>query len=170
MEQMSESPAPEAPEASTSAGPGRPRRLRAARARATRRGLLLTALGGLMIAGLVTAIPVGGTGPGRLAGYLDADPAPRTGTKNEAAFNRAVGGDCLMWPDVSPESASIVTCADDHKFEVAESIDMRTFPGSEYGPKAEPPSPARIQQITQEQCEPAVRNYLGSKFDPNSRF
>ncbi|MGF2950761.1 septum formation family protein, partial [Mycobacterium sp. THU-M116] len=32
------------------------------------------------------------------------------------------------------------------------------------------PSPARIQQITQEQCEPAVRNYLGSKFDPNSRF
>ncbi|MGF2946820.1 septum formation family protein [Mycobacterium sp. Lab-001] len=170
MEQMSEAPAPEAPEASTSAVPGRPRRLRAVRARATRRGLLLTALGGLMIAGLVTAIPVGGTGPGRLAGYLDADPAPRTGTKSEAAFNRAVGGDCLMWPDASPESAAIVTCADDHKFEVAESIDMQTFPGSEYGPKAEPPSPARIQQITQEQCEPAVRNYLGSKFDPNSRF
>ncbi|WP_201409545.1 septum formation family protein, partial [Mycobacterium paraintracellulare] len=57
-----------------------------------------------------------------------------------------------------------------HKFEVAESIDMRTFPGSEYGPNAAPPTPARIQQITQEQCEASVRNYLGLKFDPNSKF
>ncbi|WP_407687840.1 septum formation family protein [Mycobacterium sp. HUMS_1102779] len=170
MEQMSEAPVPEAPESSDSPGPGWPRTLRAVRARATRRGLLLTALGGLMIAGLVTAIPVGGTGPGRLAGYIDADPVPSTGTKSDAAFNRAGAGDCLMWPDLSPESATIVNCADDHKFEVAESVDMRTFPGSEYGSKAEPPSPARIQQITQEQCEPAVRNYLGTKFDPNSRF
>ncbi len=170
MEQMSEAPAPEAPEASTSPGPGPPRTRRAVRARATRRGLLLTALGGLMIAGLVTAIPVAGTGPGRLAGYLDADPVASTGSKSDAAFNRAAAGDCLMWPDLGPESATIVGCADDHKFEVAESVDLRTFPGSEYGPKAEPPSPARIQQITQEQCEPAVRNYLGSKFDPNSRF
>ena len=47
---------------------------------------------------------------------------------------------------------------------------MRTFPGSEYGPNAAPPSPARIQQINQEQCEPAVRRYLGAKFDPNSKF
>jgi predicted heme/steroid binding protein len=75
-----------------------------------------------------------------------------------------------MWPDITPESASIVNCADDHKFEVAESIDMRTFPGSEYGPNAAPPSPARIQQISQEQCEAAVHRYLGPKFDPNSKF
>lgn len=75
-----------------------------------------------------------------------------------------------MWPDTIPESAKIVNCGDDHKFEVAESIDMRTFPGSEYGPNAAPPTPARIQQITQEQCEAAVRNYLGPKFDPNSKF
>ena len=47
---------------------------------------------------------------------------------------------------------------------------MRTFPGSEYGPDAAPPSPARIQQISQEQCEAAVRRYLGAKFDPNSQF
>ncbi len=47
---------------------------------------------------------------------------------------------------------------------------MRTFPGSEYGPDAAPPSPSRIQQISQEQCQVAVRHYLGSKFDPNSRF
>jgi len=139
-------------------------------ARATRRALLLTALGGLLIAGLVTAIPVGGTGPGRLAGYLQNNPVPTTGTKNAAALNRAGSGDCLMWPDTTPESANVVNCADDHKFEVAESVDLRTFPGSEYGPNAAPPSPARIQQITREQCEAAVRNYLGPKFDPNSKF
>jgi predicted heme/steroid binding protein len=139
-------------------------------ATATRRALLLTALGGLLIAGLVTALPVGSNGGGRLAGYMDSDSVPSTGAKSDAAFNRAATGDCLMWPDVTPESARIVNCADDHKFEVAESIDMRTFPGSEYGPNAAPPSPARIQQISQEQCEPAVHRYLAAKFDPNSKF
>jgi Septum formation len=136
-------------------------------ASATRRALLLTALGGLLIAGLVTALPIGG-GPGRLAGYID--PVPPTGAKGNDAFNRAASGNCLMWPDRMPEAANIVDCKDEHRFEVAESIDMRTFPGSEYGPNASPPSPARIQQITQEQCEAAVRHYVGPKFDPNSKY
>ncbi|ABK67357.1 septum formation family protein [Mycobacterium avium] len=173
MEPMSQAPekdlpeAGEAPAVETTAASAFlwPRSLQA---RATRRALLLTALGGLLIAGLVTAIPVGGgTGSGRL---LDASPVRSTGAKSDAAFNRAASGECLMWPDTTPESAKIVNCGDDHKFEVAESIDMRTFPGSEYGPNAAPPTPARIQQITQEQCEAAVRNYLGPKFDPNSKF
>ncbi|OBI20365.1 hypothetical protein A5712_01925 [Mycobacterium sp. E2327] len=180
MEPMSQAPEKEVSEASASSSenagsrddatnqpPSSFRWPRGLQATATRRALLLTALGGLLIAGLVTAIPVGG-GPGRLAGYID--PVPSTGTKSDAAFNRAKGGDCLMWPDATPESASIVNCTEDHKFEVAESVDMRTFPGSEYGPSAAPPSPARIQQMTQEQCEPAVHNYLGPKFDPNSKF
>jgi predicted heme/steroid binding protein len=136
-------------------------------ASATRRALLLTALGGLLIAGLVTALPIGG-GPGRLAGYID--PVPPTGAKGNDAFNRATNGNCLMWPDRMPEAASIVDCKDDHRFEVAESIDMRTFPGSEYGPTAPPPTATRIEQISQEQCEPAVRRFLGAKFDPNSKF
>ena len=90
-----------------------------------------------------------------------SDAAPPT------VFNHAASGDCLMWPDANPDAASIVKCADDHRFEVAESIDMRTFPGAEYGPNAAPPSPARIQQITQEQCEAAARVILGTKFDPS---
>ncbi len=151
------------------AGSQWPHAVQAVQGKATRRALLLTALGGLLIAGLVTAIPVG-TGPGRLAGYADGNPVPSTGTKSDAALNRANSGDCLTWPDATPESASVVNCADNHKFEVAESLDMRTFPGSEYGPNAAPPSPARIQQITQEQCEAAVHNYLGRKYDPNSKF
>jgi predicted heme/steroid binding protein len=136
-------------------------------ASATRRALLLTALGGLLIAGLVTALPIGG-GPGRLAGYID--PVPPTGAKGNDAFNRAASGNCLMWPDRMPEAAGIVDCKDDHRFEVSESIDMRTFPGSEYGPSAPPPTATRIEQISQEQCESSVRRYLGAKFDPNSKF
>jgi Septum formation len=136
---------------------------------ATRRALLLAALGGLLIAGLVTAIPSIAKS-GRLAGHMDNNPVPSTGAKGNPAFARASGGSCLMWPDGAPDSAATVNCADDHRFEVAESVDMRTFPGSEYGPTAAPPSPARIQQITQEQCDAAVRNYLGTKFDPNSKF
>ncbi len=136
-------------------------------ASATRRALLLTALGGLLIAGLVTALPIGG-GPGRLAGYID--PVPPTGTKGNDAFNRAASGNCLMWPDRMPEAANLVDCKDDHRFEVSESIDMRTFPGSEYGPSAAPPTATRIEQISQEQCESSVRRYLGPKFDPNSKF
>lgn len=168
--QRSEASAVETPAASTG-GPSdqQPSAFlwpRSLQARATRRALLLTALGGLLIAGLVTAIPVG-TGSGRL---LDSSPVRSTGAKSDAALNRASRGECLTWPDTTPESAKIVNCGDDHKFEVADSIDMRTFPGSEYGPNAAPPTPARIQQITQEQCEAAVRNYLGLKFDPNSKF
>ncbi len=32
-----------------------------------------------------------------------------------------------MWPDTTPDSESIVNCVEDHKFELAEAIDMRTF-------------------------------------------
>ena len=64
-------------------------------ASATRRALLLTALGGLLIAGLVTALPIGG-GPGRLTGYID--PVPPTGAKGNDAFNRATSGNCSVGP------------------------------------------------------------------------
>lgn len=172
--ELSAAEEPQAPDATEPPEPSEPsegfRWPRSLQASATRRGLLLTALGALLIAGLVTALPAVGTGPGRLAGFIDSNPIPSTGSKGNAAFARANSGDCLNWPDGTPESASIVNCADDHRFEVAESVDMRTFPGSEYGPSAAPPSPARIQQINAEQCDPAVRRYLGPKFDPNSKF
>ncbi|WP_420872859.1 septum formation family protein [Mycobacterium paragordonae] len=172
--ELSAAEEPQAPDAAEPPEPSEPsegfRWPRSLQASATRRGLLLTALGALLIAGLVTALPAVGTGPGRLAGFIDSNPIPSTGSKGNAAFARANSGDCLNWPDGTPESASIVNCADDHRFEVAESVDMRTFPGSEYGPSAAPPSPARIQQINAEQCDPAVRRYLGPKFDPNSKF
>ena len=144
---------------------------RGLRAAATRRALALTALGGLLIAGVITVMPDGG-----VAGHLGAllnlglDPAPNPAGKRNNTVVSAVSGDCLTWPDNTLDAATVVGCAEEHKFEVAESVDMRTFPGAEYGPDAAPPSIARIEQITQEQCESAVRRYLGPKFDPHSKF
>ncbi|MFN8101791.1 MAG: septum formation family protein [Mycobacterium sp.] len=140
---------------------------RTLKATPTRRALLLTALGGLLIAGLTTALPFGRQDSG-LTSYLE--PAGTNGARGNSTFQHAKAGDCLNWPDNTPDQASIVDCKDDHRFEVAESVDIGAFPGSEYGPDAAPPSPARIQQISQEQCQVAVQRYLGAKFDPNSRF
>nr|WP_231984596.1 septum formation family protein [Mycobacterium sp. 852014-52144_SCH5372336] len=130
----------------------------------TRRALVLTALGGLLIAGLITALPQNDSASGLTASTISLGP------RGNATFEHAKAGDCLNWPDRTPDAAEIVDCSQEHRFEVAESVDMRTFPGSEYGPDAAPPSSARIQQISQEQCSTAVKNYLGPRFDPNSRF
>ncbi len=137
---------------------------RSLHATSTRRALLLTALGGLLIAGVLTALP-NAQGP-------NAGPAGAItlGLRGAETFSKAKSGDCLNWPERNPDAAQVVDCKGEHRFEVAESVDMRTFPGSEYGPNAAPPSPSRIQQISQEQCQVAVRRYLGDKFDPNSRF
>ena len=134
-------------------------------ATSTRRALLLTALGGLLIAGLITALPRSESANGALNAS-----AITLGPRGNDTFNHAKSGDCLNWPDRTPDAAELVDCKDEHRFEVAASVDMRTFPGSEYGPDAAPPSQARIQQISQEQCSAAVRRYLGARFDPNSRF
>ena len=136
---------------------------RSLHATSTRRALLLTALGGLLIAGVLTALPRG-------EGPTGAPGAITLGLRGAETFNKAKSGDCLNWPDRNPDGAEVVDCKGEHRFEVAESVDMRTFPGSEYGPDAAPPSPSRIQQISQEQCQVAVRRYLGERFDPNSRF
>jgi predicted heme/steroid binding protein len=137
--------------------------LRALRATSTRRALLLTALGGLLIAGVVTALPLGATGVLMTRGDgVSAGVNP--------TFANAKPGDCLNWPDNSADAATIMDCKDDHRFEVAASVDLRAYPGSEFAPDAPPPSPARIQQISLEQCAPAVERYLGERFDPNSRF
>ncbi len=111
---------------------------------------------------MLTALPrgEGASAPGAIT----------LGLRGAETFGKAKSGDCLNWPERNPDAAEVVDCKDEHRFEVAESVDMRTFPGSEYGPDAAPPSPSRIQQISQEQCQVAVRRYLGERFDPNSRF
>ncbi len=164
---MSETAEHDAPRADAAEQPPRATWWQGLHARSTRRVLLLTALGGLLVAGLATALPGIDRSPG--GSGLSAS-AISLGLRGNETFDNADSGDCLNWPDRTPDAAQIVDCKDDHRFEVADSVDMRTFPGSEYGPDAAPPSAARIQQISQEQCQAAVRRYLGPRFDPNSRF
>ncbi|MCV7314287.1 septum formation family protein [Mycolicibacillus parakoreensis] len=137
--------------------------------RAARRGLLLTALGGLLIAGVITAIPVV-EDSSELLGYLNTDSEPAAAARGNDAFTQAAAGDCLTWPEDDPQAITVVDCAAEHRFEVSEAVDLRTFPGAEYGPDADAPSPARLEEIGKEQCERAVDRYLGPRFDPNGRY
>ena len=83
-------------------------------AASTRRALLLTALGGLLIAGLITAIPGKDGSNGLTASTISLGP------RGNDTFNHAKSGDCLNWPDRTPDAAEIVDCRDEHRFEVAE--------------------------------------------------
>ncbi len=57
------------------------------------------------------------------------------GPRGNDTFNHAKSSDCLNWPDRTPDGAAeIVDCKDDHRFEVAESVDMRTFPEASTAP------------------------------------
>lgn len=74
---------------------------------------------------------------------------PNTGSRAAVVFGNAQAGGCLSWPPDAPDRPSFVQCRDDHMFEVAKSVDMSNF--------GEP-------------CQAAVRSYLGTRYDPNSRF
>jgi hypothetical protein len=106
--------------------------------------VLITALCGLLVAGVVTVV------------QLRIDDASRASSSDDVAARRATvvfgsawRGDCLTWPENSPDRPSFVLCRDDHLFEVAQSVDMRNF---------------------QEPCQQTVQHYLGNRYDPNSRF
>lgn len=82
-----------------------------------------------------------------------ATPETRTrvdgGSRASVVFSNAGTGTCLSWPPDAPEKPSFVQCRSDHMFEVAKPVDMNSF--------GEP-------------CQLAVREYLGTRYDPNSRF
>jgi hypothetical protein len=91
-----------------------------------------------------------------IAGVIDvATPTNRTRTppngvtRADVVFNNAQTGACLSWPPDAPDEPSFVQCRDDHMFEVAKPVGMNTF--------GDP-------------CQLAVRQYLGNRYDPSSRF
>ena len=76
-------------------------------------------------------------------------PAADGGSRASVVFSNAQSGTCLSWPPDAPDKPSFVQCRSDHMFEVAKPVGMSNF--------GEP-------------CQLAVREYLGSRYDPNSRF
>jgi hypothetical protein len=79
----------------------------------------------------------------------DTRSEPNTGSRANVVFSNALTGTCLAWPPDSPDKPSFVQCSDNHMFEVARPVGMENF---------------------MEPCQLAVRDYLGSHFDPNSKF
>ncbi|MBJ7341690.1 septum formation family protein, partial [Mycolicibacterium sp.] len=71
------------------------------------------------------------------------------GSRASIVFSNAGTGTCLSWPPDAPDKPSFVQCRSDHMFEVAKPVGMDSF--------GEP-------------CQLAVREYLGTRYDPNSRF
>ena len=79
----------------------------------------------------------------------DPDRTAKGETRSDVVFGSAKSGTCLNWPVDAPDKPSFVWCTDDHMFEVAKPVDMTNF--------GEP-------------CQLAVRQYLGDRYDPSSRF
>jgi Septum formation len=100
------------------------------------------------------------------AGMLLATGYPHDGddfTRPDSLFEKARGGDCLMWPLNSPDQISIVSCANEHRFEVAQSVDRLDA-------EHDAASGVPMQQRSEQQCQSAVQRYLGAHYDPNGRF
>lgn len=79
----------------------------------------------------------------------DLRPAVDGGSRASVVFSHAQSGTCLNWPPDAPDKPSFVQCRSDHVFEVAKPVGMKSF--------GEP-------------CQLAVREYLGMRYDPSSRF
>ncbi|MDG3010464.1 septum formation family protein [Rhodococcus sp. D2-41] len=133
----------------------------------TRRGLLLMAAGAVA-AGVVTVVFAGGDRTPTVS-------ASNAGTAESAVVEPAVARDaaagrCLTWTKDDAQDLAQVDCAAPHLFEVASSIDLGAFPGSEFGRDAPKPSPLRYAQLRDEMCTPAVAGYLGNRLDPHGKF
>ena len=77
---------------------------RSLHATSTRRALLLTALGGLLIAGVLTALP-GTEGAGGMPNN-----AIQLGLRGAETFGNAKAGECLNWPEGTPDDAKFGDC------------------------------------------------------------
>jgi hypothetical protein len=139
-------------------------------AQTTRSVLVLLAVGGLLAAG--AAVLSGATAPSTAATpALAAEQGiARAGTPAEKAFTGARAGSCLTWTAADASDITATSCADPHLFEVAADVDLGVYPGSEFGPDAPLPGALRLAALRTEICTPAVRTYLGQKFDPYGAF
>ncbi|BBY27434.1 septum formation family protein [Mycolicibacterium sediminis] len=98
---------------------------------------------GLLLIGLLVGGTLQLTAPDSIIRDANKD------SRAAKVFANSEPGTCLSWPADEPEKPSFVQCSSDHLFEVAKSVDMDAF--------AEP-------------CQRAVSEYLGPRYDPNSRF
>ena len=135
-------------------------------ARTTRRLLAAVAVVAVVVA-FVTIFATGGFDRGDDAVSTGAG---ATGAAAGEAFGTAAAGTCLTWTKSDASDLHQVDCDDEHLFEVAATVDLSQYPGSEFGPDSKFPGVLRFTELKDEHCTPAVQQVLDSKFDPKGKF
>ncbi|MGW6335385.1 septum formation family protein [Nocardia rhamnosiphila] len=141
---------------------GKPRRIPATRLRwgllAVAVGAVVAALGTMLVSGFDNDSNLQARSPGGSV------------AKADKVFASVGTGDCLTW--TKPDHSDLVEldCADDHLFEVTDTIDLSVYPGSEFGPEALWPDSLRLTELREEHCVPAAQRYLNGRLDPRGRY
>lgn len=151
---------------STETGPSR-RTVQAAKAR---RLLALVAIGAVGAA----AVTIGVSGGFDRSENLPA-PTAAGSSAGTVSFDSSDAGDCLQWtptddPDTDRQDLAEVSCAEPHRFEVARTVNLATFPVAEFATGSPYPDASRFAALRDEQCVAAVQDYTGGRFDPTGRY
>ena len=80
----------------------------------------------------------------------------------EVAPPPAAPGTCLNWTRTDASDTQVVDCAQPHLFEQAGAVRLTD--------QTALPDDGLWRQLVRERCEPAVRDYLGGKLDPDGRY
>jgi hypothetical protein len=96
---------------------------------------------------------------GAATAWLVANDDAAIDGREAATFATVRPGQCLTWSQASPDRLSQVDCADEHRFEVAGTIDSGVAAEGTLNPEAD-----------HRQCQAVVDRYLGTRYDPKGRF
>jgi hypothetical protein len=113
----------------------------------------------LMLLIVVAAITVAGS----IAIALQLD--EHESATARALATHATSGDCLTWPSGEPDRPAAVDCRGDHRFEVADAVEIDTLTDASGADPA-----AHLDRVFRDVCPPAINRYLGSRFDPDGKF
>lgn len=136
-------------------------------------GLRVTSVAMLVGAGLA----------GWWQGPIDApEPEPTEQTRetkakdvDAAAFTTAQIGDCLTW-DIADDGAvsnfTVVGCDEEHRYEVADRVDLRNVEEwvGQFDEDAPEPDQDTLLQLRNWVCQDPVLEYMDGKLDPMGRF
>lgn len=150
----------------TEAGPSR----RTVQAGKARRLLALVAIGAVGAA----AVTIGVSGGFDRSENLPA-PTAAGSSAGTVSFDSSDAGDCLQWtptddPDTDRQDLAEVSCAEPHRFEVARTVNLATFPVAEFATGSPYPDASRFAALRDEHCVAAVQDYTGGRFDPTGRY
>ena len=128
-------------------------------------GLLAVAVGAV-VAALVTMMISGFDSGSNLQARAPGGAVARA----DKVFASVGSGDCLTWTQPDHSDLVELDCAEEHLFEVTDTIDLSTYPGSEFGPDAPWPDSLRLTELREEHCVSAANRYLNGQFDPRGKY